>query len=430
MMSDFFYTMIDLAVTCLEVFFLLYLMRNEVRKGGRFSLFALILIVTGVVLVITQNGIPLFTKFFIEMVMIAAVGKLLYYCGAVKGFLYGIIYVFSVYCSEIIVMQSWNIFNEPVLMDNVIYKEFVLSLVILAKAVHFLFIVVFERIMRTKKNGDKVKELGPVLAIGISFLIVLQEISLNIANIGDDKNVLFSIGSSAIILGTFIYIILFNDHYLEVSQTVQREEVALYELQLKYDYYQKKRADEELIKEIYHDMKHHILLADGTIRKEVLDKLAHYDYYYDAGNEFLNVIIADKLAKAAENGIRLECNINFNGCDFIVPIDISTIFGNILDNSMEACRFMPEEDRIIFLNVLTRGGILYIVLKNRMVENSLRISEKISTNKNNKAMHGFGISNVKKAVKNYDGECKITAENSEFIISIVIPVPAENKLVK
>lgn len=425
MISDSVYTLIDIAVTCLEVFFLIYLMRNEDRRGGILSLFTFAVIEVAAILIMTKNGIPILIKYFIEILFIAVSGRLVYRCGIVKLLLYGIIFVLCVHCSEIIVLYIWNMFKEPVVSDNVIYKEFTLSLVILAKAAHFLLIAIFERIMRRNKSGRGLKELVPVIALGIPFLLVLEGISINLPAITDEKNVLFSISSSAIILGVFLYIIIFNDHYLEVRQEVQREETALYELQLKYDYYQKKREDEELIKEIYHDMKHHILLAEGTISKGVIEKLSRYENYYDTGNEFLNVIIADKLEKAREKEIQLECDINVRGYDFIAPIDISTIFGNILDNALEACELLSGDERIIFLNVLSRGGILYIVLKNRMINQRMNISKKIITNKNNRSLHGFGISNVKKAVKAYNGECKIAAENNEFVISIVIPVPEE-----
>lgn len=430
MMSDFTYALIDLAVTGLEVFFLLYLMRNEERKGGVIPLIIFYIIEVSAIVIMTRIGVPLLIKFFMEIILITAAGRGIYRCGIVKVLLYGTIYVFCVYCSETIVLQIWNMFNEPVVSDNIIYKEFVLSLVILAKAAHFLLIAIFERVMRAKKSGGNVRELVPVLALGIPFMLVLEGINISLPAITDEKNLLFSIGSSAIILGAFIYIIIFNDHYLELRQEAQNEESALYELQLKYDYYQKKRADEELIKEVYHDIKHHILLAEGTISKDVIKKLVRYENYYDTGNEFLNVIIADKLEKAKEKRIRLECDINFKDCDFIAPIDISTIFGNILDNALEACELLPEDDRIIFLNVQARGAIRYIVIKNRMVNNRINISEKIATSKNNKASHGFGISNVKKSIKVYNGECKITAENNEFIISIVIPVQEKRKLVK
>lgn len=430
MISDFVYTLIDIAVTCLEIFFLFYLMRNEEKKRGAVSFLILYIIYVGVVAAMTRIDIPLSVKFLIEILITAVSGRAVYQCGIVKGALYGMIFVFSIYGSELIVIQIWNMLNEPVVSDNIIYKEFVLSLIILAKAAHFLLIVVFERVMQINKSGRKLKELVPVLAIGIPFLLVLEGININLPSITDERSVLFSIGSSAVVLGAFIYIIIFNDHYLEVRQAAQREETALYELRLKYDYYQKKRADEELIKEIYHDMKHHILLAEGSISKEVIEKLEHYESYYDTGNEFLNVIIADKIEKAKEKKIRLECGINIKGYDFIAPMDISTIFGNILDNAIEACELLEENDRIIFLNVLVRGGLLYIVLKNRMINKKMNISDKIITNKNNTSLHGFGISNVKKAVKTYNGECKIAAENNEFAISIVIPIPEEDKLIK
>ena len=48
----------------------------------------------------------------------------------------------------------------------------------------------------------------------------------------------------------------------------------------------------------------------------------------------------DKIAKAGEEGIVIEDNIKLGGMEFIEPFNISTIFGNLLDNAIEACRII------------------------------------------------------------------------------------------
>lgn len=429
MIYDLVYPLIDFMVTCLEAFFVLYLMRNEEKK--RRSLFldaGFYMGFVGSIVFMTTMNIPLLVKFSVEIAIITVAGNVLFKCGLMKALLYGIIYIFSVYCSELIIIQSWNIFYKPVLTNNIIYKEFTLSLLILCKATHFLLIVIFVKIMKKNKLGKRLQEIGSVLALSFPFILVLEGINMNLSNITEERNAMYSLCSSPVILGAFIFIIIFNDRYLEVRQMAQREETALNELQLKYNYYQKKLKDEELIKEIYHDMKNHILLTKESIDRSVIEKMGHYENYYDTGNEFLNIIITDKYEKAKEKKIQLEYNINFEGCDYIDPLDISTIFGNILDNAIEACEMLPEDKRYVFLKVITRGSIRYIVLKNKMVNSKIDLTNRITTNKINKIYHGYGINNVKKAVRKYNGECKIVAENNEFIISIILPLPEKEKI--
>lgn len=60
----------------------------------------------------------------------------------------------------------------------------------------------------------------------------------------------------------------------------------------------------------------------------------------------------------------MECEVDFSKGSFMEPLDISTVFGNILDNAIEAChRIENEEEKIIFLDVFARGNFLSIAVK-------------------------------------------------------------------
>ena len=95
-------------------------------------------------------------------------------------------------------------------------------------------------------------------------------------------------------------------------------------------------------------MKNHILLLEsnnmsyeehGVIAK-IKKEITQYEDYYRTGNKFLDIIMRDKIAKADEEGIVIEDNIKLGGMEFIEPFNISTIFGNLLDNAIEACRII------------------------------------------------------------------------------------------
>ena len=68
-----------------------------------------------------------------------------------------------------------------------------------------------------------------------------------------------------------------------------------------------------------------------TLRSQIAD----YEDYVHTGNEFLDIILKDKAAKAREKQIDFSALVDFKGMDFIEPLDISTIFSNALDNAME-----------------------------------------------------------------------------------------------
>lgn len=65
---------------------------------------------------------------------------------------------------------------------------------------------------------------------------------------------------------------------------------------------------------------------------KLLDSFSQKIY---VNNRTLNLIINDKMLKAKENGINLECKIGDINIDFMKDIDITTIFENLLDNALE-----------------------------------------------------------------------------------------------
>lgn len=45
-----------------------------------------------------------------------------------------------------------------------------------------------------------------------------------------------------------------------------------------------------------------------------------------------------------KKGIKFTCSINFSKVNFVKPIDVSSIFSNILDNAIEACDKIVDEN--------------------------------------------------------------------------------------
>ena len=87
-------------------------------------------------------------------------------------------------------------------------------------------------------------------------------------------------------------------------------------------------------------------MAGPEVEASVLalqNQILEYENYYHTGNDFLDIIIRDKAQRAREMQIDFSPQIYFEDGSFIDPLDISTIFGNALDNAIEACEKLPAE---------------------------------------------------------------------------------------
>ena len=127
-----------------------------------------------------------------------------------------------------------------------------------------------------------------------------------------------------------------------------------------------------------------------------------------------------KAEKAREKEIDFSAFIDFEGIDFIEPLDISTIFGNGIDNAMEACEKLPREERVITVKAGKVRDFVSILIENNCSD---EVHTDGNTTKSDKFLHGFGISNMKKAAEKYGGTCTTTQEDGKFILKILLPVP-------
>lgn len=230
---------------------------------------------------------------------------------------------------------------------------------------------------------------------------------------------------STIMLIALVTNLIFSNKYSEIENKEYEQRMAIYELEIQTRYYEEKLKEEERIKQIYHDMKNHLLLMEDkniedsreicNIKKNIM----RYEAYYRTGNKFLDIILKDKIEKACEDSIKVEDNIDLSGMDFIDPFDISTIFGNMLDNAIEACRSIVEiEKRRITILAKRENDFLVIREKNNKENIDKIIPPK-------KVIHGYGLLNITNAVHKYEGEVDINESKNEFVINIIIPIKKE-----
>lgn len=195
------------------------------------------------------------------------------------------------------------------------------------------------------------------------------------------------------------------------------------QLERQYAYYQDKQRNEEKIRSMYHDMKNHLLLlqkqqGNMQLTESLVSQMSDYESYYHTGNDFLDVIIRDKAQEAQDNGIDFKCAVQFSEGAFIQPLDISTIFGNALDNAIEASMKLPQEERMITVKSGRVQDTLVVVF-----ENNFGTDIMVKSSKSDFFFHGLGIPNIRKAVEKYAGECTIHRDNGKFIMKIILPIP-------
>lgn len=114
-----------------------------------------------------------------------------------------------------------------------------------------------------------------------------------------------------------------------------------------------------------------------------------------------------------EKKIDFNAVISFESGSFLEPLDISTIFGNALDNAIEARRLIAVKAERV-------RNLLLITTTNNVLPGTVARPE---TTKTDRFIHGFGLPNIKNAAGKYGGQCIVKSEDGKFTLKIIIPIP-------
>ena len=98
--------------------------------------------------------------------------------------------------------------------------------------------------------------------------------------------------------------------------------------------------------------------------------------------------------------------------------DIYSLFGNALDNAVEAVLRLPEEERSISVNIKQVTGQLFVHIENPY-DGTVNMSGNLFlTLKDDKNNHGYGIASMRMTVQKYRGNIYIDTAGNLFRIDI------------
>lgn len=192
--------------------------------------------------------------------------------------------------------------------------------------------------------------------------------------------------------------------------------------------YRTSKANVEMVNIKCHDMKHQIPHITSTTDPDAIRELEQiisvYDSSLQTGNEILDVCLMEKKLLCEKNSIKLDCIANGQCLSFMQPSDLFSLFGNALDNAMEAvCKLDDVEKRIIFVSVKEELGMAIIHVENNYTGELIMADGIPRTSKDDEFYHGYGVKSIRMVVEKYDGNMALLPQNGIFNLNITIPVP-------
>ena len=175
-----------------------------------------------------------------------------------------------------------------------------------------------------------------------------------------------------------------------------------------------------------HDLKHQIAALDENARRqldaEATQIIEDYDMRFHTGSPALDVVLTRKNFTCREKNVTMTCMAQGEALSFMSDVDIYSLFGNHLDNAIEAAEKMPEEERIVKLTVEKQGFFVRIHAENYFSEKLQFVDGVPQTTKGDAINHGYGIKSMDMLVKKYDGSLRMNTQGDRFALDILFPV--------
>lgn len=273
-----------------------------------------------------------------------------------------------------------------------------------------------------EKSIDRFKYI--FLVIGVFFSILVRGYQVIISDMAMGRRELQgskSLVSMSVVIAVLIFLMI-----LWVKNRILQEEnnTLVMEEQLQHQKYCEMVEVMEQNRELIHDTKHHFLVVQEYLKNEEYENLQKYikqisDEFQRTvpkvytGIKILDFILEQKRVVAQKSGIRYEIDTMLLTGIPTTEQETCALFGNLLDNAIEACCLVETEEKWIEIQINQRNQLLSIEVLNTFEIPCIRKQGVFETIKEERSVHGYGIKSMRRIVDKHQG--LITYEEKEKI---------------
>ncbi len=329
---------------------------------------------------------------------------------------------------KVFIGDALRTFINPVVVTRAFVEEMMFFPVI-----YVLAFFIFARPAAKNKFHESIDNRFIIMsAATISFCVVLNRFTRSMYSSNEQANNAATICTAlyAMVCTALSLIIQYN---FQRYYSVKQENILINELLIeKQKNYETSKRNAELLNIKYHDLKYTFNKIGKSISAEDLESIKSvmdsYDSNIRTGNETIDIIIAEKVLRCREQGIRITFFGNGESLSFISAVDTYALFGNAIDNAVEAVERIEEADkRLISVVIENKADYVCVSLINYFrvpleMENGLPVT----TKKTGKGYHGYGMKSMKMIAEKYGGSIRVSAADDLFTLSIYFLAKNDN----
>lgn len=324
------------------------------------------------------------------------------------------------YCMEHLAERLFELINRPLLQGINVWAQYAVRTVIFAAAVAALYFFLIRKSKYYRCNlmvDNKLQIITSVIAVGI--LIFVNSFAIRLA-MGNVELIIYinimslSFSFACVVLELGIASNKSSEEELNMVKHVLHEEHKRWKLE---------KENMELLNIKCHDLKHQLINGsrmDKEAAEIMREELELFDAHIDTGNEALNVVLYKKMLECNRKNIQLTCMLDGRHLNGISAHEIYSLFGNALDNAINAIGGLESEKRIISITESYRGGFNVINIENYF-DGTVEFLNGIPKTQKDSNYHGFGIKSMKFIAEKYGGTIAVCTANDLFILEILLP---------
>lgn len=409
-----------------------YQKKNPGKLNGVY-VFSVVMIVARMIYVYLL--LPEISEQFYTPYMMVIMGISLYYCYEMSvlqdvGMIVAYVGICAVpTCLTVFCMQRIPYLPENILCEGGYSPEIVITLSIMDMIINLVYVAILVIYYILKKS----LQLPGRLLFLMIFLYQVLIFGIYVEKCKTYHPILLITGICMVILTTLVDIVLIEVMGTLIEQGEMEATVSsIYEQRAcELQYYQVLDEEKEKMKEVqqffFGKLKEMYLAAGKREGAEQLigwmnetnHRLSKSRVRQYCENQTINSVIHVKKKKADALGIQMDINIKLPERTEVEAMDMCSIFCNLLDNAIEACKKVSGE-RYIRLTAEAHAGYFMILETNSMEGELQRKNGKILSSKGEKKLHGYGLGLITTLSRKYGGNVEIRESEGMFSICVTL----------
>lgn len=187
---------------------------------------------------------------------------------------------------------------------------------------------------------------------------------------------------------------------------------------------------DENVSSFRHDMNKHIYSLRTLAQSGEIDRIENYLDQIDettakvtfanSGNLIVDSIINYEISKLNLEEVEFGIELGFvPESSKLEDYDLTILLSNLLNNAIEALSKLDSNKRLQ-LHMKFEKGILFLNVENTF-DGEIKLNRsKIITSKLNARRHGYGLRNVERVIKKYNGEKVIDYHDNIFKVKVIL----------